>query len=122
MNKVDIEVQTQYIAEQSDPDNAQFVYSYTINITNNGSSPAQLISRHWIITDANDGVQEVQGLGVIGKQPTIKPGESYCYTSGVVMETNTGIMTGSYTMQTESGDEFLTDIPHFALIQPGAMH
>lgn len=122
MNTVNVEVITQYIPEQSQPDSSQFVYAYTINITNNGNVSAQLISRHWIITDANDKVQEVQGIGVVGEQPTIQPGESYTYTSGVVMETSSGIMTGTYTMQTEAGEEFKTDIPHFALVQPGAMH
>ncbi len=122
MNDIQIDVLPQYIPEQSDPNAGQFVYAYTITIRNQGSHAATLLSRHWIITDANNKVQEVQGIGVIGEQPTISPQQSYAYTSGVVMETNTGMMSGTYTMQNENGEKFEAKIPDFALSQPGAMH
>ncbi len=122
MNSIDVDVKTQYLPDQSVPGAKQFVYAYTITITNNGDETAQLISRHWIISDANNKTQEVQGIGVVGEQPTLAPGESYTYTSGAVMETNSGIMGGSYTMQLTSGEKFVADIPQFALVQPHAVH
>lgn len=121
-NNVQVDVKTEYIAEQSKPEENQYVYSYTINLTNLGDTTAQLISRHWFISDANENIQEVQGLGVVGEQPTLSPGESYSYTSGVVMETKTGMMTGSYTMETTSGESFEANIPPFALVQHDALH
>lgn len=121
MSVIDIRVTSEYIAEQSDPHASQYVFAYHIEITNNGSLAAQLHSRHWIITDANNKVQEVQGLGVVGEQPTIQPGEVYAYTSGAVLETSTGMMTGSYTMIDDSG-RFEAEIPPFMLAQPGTMH
>ncbi len=122
MNTIDVDVKTHYLPDQSDPENKQFVYAYTITITNTGDEKAQLISRHWIISDANNKVQEVQGMGVVGEQPMLAPNESYTYTSGVVMETPSGIMGGSYTMQRPSGEKFLAEIPQFALVQPHAVH
>ena len=122
MSNVKVEVNTEFLPEQSAPEKDQYVYSYTIRIHNDGPEAAQLISRHWIISDANNRVQEVQGVGVVGEQPRILPGESYQYTSGVVMETPAGMMTGSYTMQTDSGDKFQTEIPKFALVQAHAVH
>lgn len=122
MNTIDVDVKTHYLPDQSIPENKQFVYAYTITITNTGDEEAQLISRHWIISDANNKVQEVQGMGVVGEQPTLAPNESYTYTSGVVMETPSGIMGGSYTMQRPSGEKFLAEIPQFALVQPHAVH
>ena len=98
------------------------MYSYTITLTNNGRDAAQLISRHWIITDDNQKVQEVRGYGVVGEQPFLKPGDTYQYSSGVVLETETGTMTGSYQMQTDDGENFDAEIPTFALVPPHRLH
>ena len=119
---IHITVQTSYIAAQSRPDIQRFVYSYTITITNHGDSNAQLISRHWRIKDANENLQEVKGLGVVGEQPLLTPGASYTYTSGVILETETGMMEGSYQMRRDDGSTFDTPIPIFALVPPHAMH
>lgn len=120
-HKIDISVKTAYRPDQTLPQQ-RYVYTYTITIANQGDESAQLISRHWIIRDANDNVQEVQGIGVVGEQPLITPGNSYTYTSGVVLETETGIMEGSYQMRTHAGDTFAADIPVFALVPPHALH
>lgn len=112
----------QYIPEQSDPDNQRYVFAYTITITNTGSLPAQLVSRHWIITDGNNEVQEVRGLGVIGKQPLLQPGESYQYTSGSALATPIGTMKGTYQMVGEDGTQFEATIPEFVLASPRALH
>ena len=117
-----VQVQAQYLKDQSRPAANQFVYAYSIRISNKGDTPAQLISRHWRIINANNEVREVQGLGVVGEQPRLEPGQSYSYTSGVVMETGTGTMSGSYTFRHDSGAEFETEIPTFALVQPSALH
>lgn len=124
MNKhnFQVTVNTRYLNEQSQPEKSRFVHAYDIVISNIGSETAQLISRKWHIIDANNEVQEVQGMGVIGEQPTLEPGQSYSYTSGVVIATDTGTMTGSYTMRTPEGEEFETDIPMFALVKPSALH
>lgn len=120
-NKIFVSVKTNYMADQTLPQQ-RYVYSYTITIANEGDEPAQLISRHWLIRDANDNLQEVQGIGVIGEQPHIIPGNSYTYTSGVVLETETGIMEGTYQMRADSGETFDADIPAFALVPPHAIH
>lgn len=120
-NKIEVIVKTTYMAEQTLPQQ-RYVYAYTITIANQGDEPAQLISRHWHIRDANDNLQEVQGIGVVGEQPLIVPGASYTYTSGVVLETETGIMNGSYQMRADSGTTFDADIPAFALVPPHAIH
>lgn len=117
-----IDVATQYIEEQSHPENDQFVFSYTINICNIGTLTAQLLSRHWIITDANNDVQEVKGEGVVGEQPIIEPGASYTYTSGVVLNTSVGHMQGSYQMLSEDGQLFDAPIDAFTLARPHALH
>jgi ApaG protein len=125
MNKMadmHVSVKTFYIAAQSEPRAQRYVYAYTITIANQGDTAAQLISRHWLITDANDKLQEVQGEGVVGEQPHIKPGESYTYTSGVILETETGIMEGSYQMRSDNGHLFDAKIPAFALVPPHAIH
>lgn len=122
MSAIQVSVKTTYIAAQSEPLVHRYVYAYTITIANQGDVPAQLISRHWLITDANEKLQEVQGVGVVGEQPHIKPGESYTYTSGVILETETGIMEGSYQMRTEEGFMFDATIPAFALVPPHAIH
>lgn len=112
----------QFIPEQSDPDNDRYIFTYTITITNVGEVTAQLISRHWIITDANNEVQEVRGLGVIGKQPLLKPGESFEYTSGTAMPTPLGTMKGTYQMVAEDGTHFEAEIPEFVLATPRVLH
>lgn len=119
---INIHVATIYIANQSRPDQRRFVYAYTITISNEGELSAQLISRHWRITDANEKVQEVQGVGVVGEQPVIEPGNCYTYTSGAVLETETGIMEGAYQMRAATGEIFEVPIPAFALVPPHAMH
>ncbi len=119
---IKVNVKTNYVEEQSSPEKKQFVYAYTIRIKNEGENAAQLISRHWIITDANNQVQEVQGLGVVGEQPLLKPNEVFTYTTGVMMKTETGTMSGTYTMRKDCGEEFTTEIPTFALIQQGPIH
>lgn len=121
-NSINVDIKTQYLAEQSEPNNDRFVFSYTITLTNDGKEAAQLMARHWIITDDNETVQEVKGVGVIGQQPLIQPGEQYSYSSGVVLPTEIGTMTGSYQMKTTEGLTFDTSIPEFALILPSRLH
>ncbi len=122
MSHINIRVSTNYIKEQSQPDAGRYVYSYTITLNNEGEAAAKLIGRHWIITDALDVTQEVQGIGVVGEQPRLEPGEEYTYTSGVVLETETGSMHGSYEMQNDQGERFDAEIPAFVLVPPHAMH
>lgn len=119
---INIRIKTQYLADQSAPDDDRFVFSYTITLTNGGDETAQLVSRHWVITDGNNAVQEVKGMGVIGQQPVLEPGASYTYSSGVVLPTETGTMTGTYQMRTPSGDLFDAPIPVFALVPPHLLH
>jgi ApaG protein len=113
---------TKYVPEQSDEESDRFVFAYTITIRNTGSVPAQLISRHWIITDARNQVQEVRGLGVVGAQPLLKPGESFEYTSGTALATPVGTMRGSYQMAAEDGTQFDAPIPEFTLSVPRVLH
>lgn len=122
MSDIHVQVRTNYIEAQSVPLEHRYVYSYTITIANNGAAPAQLISRHWRITDANEKLQEVQGMGVVGEQPHLNPGESYTYTSGVILETETGLMEGTYHMRADDGAMFDAPIPTFALVPPHAIH
>ena len=117
-----IQVKATYLPEQSRPNDSKYVFAYTIRIENSGTEPAQLISRYWNILDANDRVQEVQGVGVVGEQPRLEPGNDYTYTSGAILETDTGTMTGNYTMRTDKGDLFDVSIPMFALVKPQALH
>ncbi len=119
---IQVEVETQYVKEQSLPDQDHYVFAYTITIHNNGSVPAQLLNRHWIITDANNRVQEVKGEGVVGEQPHLKPGEKYRYTSGTMIETPVGTMRGSYQMIADDGVEFDAEIPAFTLSMPRTLH
>jgi ApaG protein len=111
-----------YLPEQSDPARDQYVFGYTITITNSGNVTAQLISRHWLITDGEHRVQEVKGLGVVGKQPTLKPGESFEYTSGTSIPTPVGTMHGTYQMQGDDGHAFDAPIPSFTLSVPRTLH
>lgn len=114
--------QVSFLAEQSDPAKNQYVFAYTITITNSGDIPAQLISRHWIITDADHKVQEVKGLGVVGQQPLLKPGETFEYTSGASIPTAVGTMRGTYQMRAEDGQTFDAAIPPFTLSVPRTLH
>jgi ApaG protein len=120
--QIQIEVETQYIEEQSLPDKDHYVFAYTITIYNSGSVAAQLLTRHWIISDANNKVQEVKGEGVVGEQPHLKPGEQYRYTSGTMLETPVGTMRGSYQMLADDGVEFDAEIPLFTLSMPRTLH
>lgn len=117
-----VAVETAYLAEQSDVEQNRYVFSYTITITNTGSMPAQLISRHWVITDATGSVQEVRGLGVVGVQPLLKPGEHFEYTSGSVINTPVGTMHGTYHMTAEDGTQFDAPIAPFTLSMPRVLH
>lgn len=121
-HRVVIETQVNYLQEQSDEAGNRYVFSYTITITNLGSIPAKLISRHWVITDAHNHVQEVRGQGVVGEQPLLKPNQSFEYTSGTVLTTQVGTMSGSYQMQTEDGSQFDVEIPQFVLSVPRVLH
>ena len=107
-----------YVEDQSDPSKNQYVFAYTITVTNSGAVPAQLISRHWVITDANNKVVEVKGLGVVGQQPLLKPGESFEYTSGTPLPTPSGFMVGTYQMETDDGERFDVAVPAFSLDSP----
>ncbi len=111
-----------FLADQSDPDKNHYVFAYTITVTNTGSVAAQLVSRHWIITDAENRVQEVKGQGVVGKQPVLKPGESFEYTSGTSIPTAVGTMRGSYRMVAEDGLAFDVPIAPFTLSIPRTLH
>jgi ApaG protein len=119
---VNVSTESQYIAEQSDEAKDRFVFAYTVTIRNSGTLPAQLISRHWIITDAHNQVQEVRGLGVVGAQPLLKPGEHFAYTSGTALATPVGTMSGSYQMVAEDGTQFDAPIPEFTLSVPRVLH
>lgn len=120
--EITVNVRITFIPDQSDVENGRFVFAYTITITNTGSVAAQLISRHWIITDAENHVQEVRGLGVVGEQPFLKPNESFEYTSGTAIATPVGTMKGSYQMVAEDGVNFDAPIPEFALSIPRVLH
>jgi ApaG protein len=119
---IDIKVRATYIDKQSEPESNRFVFAYTITITNDGSVPAKLLTRHWVITDGNEKVQEVRGVGVVGEQPHLSPGMSFEYTSGAVLETPFGTMYGSYQMLADDGTEFDADIPAFLLSTPRQLH
>jgi ApaG protein len=120
--QISVSPRAMYIAEQSDADAGRYAFAYTITITNTGATTAQLISRHWIITDANNLVQEVKGQGVVGAQPKLKPGESFEYTSGSMLATPVGTMRGSYQMVADDGTRFDAAIPEFALSAPRVLH
>jgi ApaG protein len=117
-----ITIETAFVPEQSDEARDRYVFSYTITIRNDSSIGAQLISRHWIIKDATDEIQEVRGLGVVGAQPLLQPGESFQYTSGCVLTTPVGSMKGSYQMVAEDGTQFDAPIAEFTLSMPRTLH
>lgn len=121
-HNIQVSVRPQFLPDQSDGENGRYVFAYTITIRNSGTLPAQLISRHWIITDGNGRIQEVKGLGVVGNQPLLKPGESFEYTSGCVLDTPVGTMGGSYQMVADDGSPFEAEIPEFVLAMPRTLH
>ncbi len=121
-NAIHIEVETNYIEEQSEPESERFVFAYTIEIINNSDIATRLLSRHWIVTDANYKQQEVNGEGVVGQQPYILPGESFKYTSAAMIETPVGSMHGSYQMVDDEGQIFDAPIPAFNLSTPNSIH
>jgi len=113
-------VETQFLPERSIPQNQQYVFAYLITISNIGRSAAQLRTRHWIITDANGGIEEVKGDGVVGEQPRLEPGQSHEYTSFCVLRTPRGSMHGTFQMFRDDGSSFDAEIPAFSLVAPGA--
>jgi ApaG protein len=121
-HKIRVDVDTSYLEDQSDPKERRYVFSYTITIRNEGSKPARLLTRHWIITDSNGKVQEVRGEGVVGEQPYLKPGQGFRYSSGAVLETPVGAMEGSYQMVADDGEQFDAPIAAFRLAMPGLLH
>ena len=121
-HKIRIDVETSYLGEQSDPGEQRYVFAYTITIHNEGGLPATLLTRHWIITDANGAVKEVRGDGVVGEQPRLEPGQGFRYSSGAVLETPVGTMQGSYQMIDTDGQRFDAQIPLFRLAMPGILH
>lgn len=122
-NSVRVEVESQYAPEHSQPFRNQWFFYYTVRITNESNETVQLLSRHWIITDANGHMEEVSGPGVVGEQPVLAPGESFQYTSGCPLKTSTGVMHGTYQMVvTEGGDRFDIEIAPFALHEPYTVH
>jgi ApaG protein len=120
--QITVSAQASYVPEQSNADEERYVFAYTITITNTGSVAARLISRHWIITDSDNKVQEVRGLGVVGEQPLLQPQESFEYTSGAAIATPVGTMRGSYQMVAEDGNSFDAPIPEFMLSMPRVLH
>lgn len=117
-----VSINSQYLADQSDPAQRRYVFAYTVTIRNTGSVPAQLISRHWIIEDGEGQVQEVKGLGVVGHQPLLQPGEQFEYTSGSSLTTPVGSMKGDYFCVAEDGTRFDAAIPEFSLSMPRTLH
>lgn len=122
VNSIQVKVSTAYISQQSDPDRERFVFSYTVEISNNGRKAAQLLRRYWVIKDAQGGVEEVRGDGVIGEQPLIDVGATYRYSSGAVLKTDVGVMEGAYEMINEDGESFSALIEPFTLSIPRIIH
>ena len=120
-HKISVDVETGYRDDQSDPKQDRYVFSYTITIRNDGHMPARLLTRHWLITDANGKVQEVRGDGVVGEQPYLKPGQGFRYSSAAVIETPVGAMQGSYQMVGDDGTQFDAPIAPFRLAMPGIL-
>jgi len=117
-----IDVAARYLDDQSEPAQSRYVFAYTIRIHNSGTVPARLLARHWVITDANGKVEEVEGEGVVGEQPYLRPGERFEYTSGAVLETDLGMMRGDYKMLADDGTRFEAPIPPFTLTVPRTLH
>jgi ApaG protein len=122
LSEIRIETETRYIERESDPAQQRFVFAYTITMTNDGDAPAKLLNRHWYITDGNGEVKEVQGAGVIGKQPRIVPTQAFRYTSAAILPTPVGTMHGEYEFQRDDGMTFRVPIPAFVLVLPSMVH
>ena len=122
IHHVSVNVDSEYLNDESQPEHQRFVHAYHVTIKNEGQHSAQLLSRKWTIMDGNEDIQEVQGEGVIGKQPTLAPGESYRYTSGTIIATEVGSMHGSYEMEASDGTRFEARIPAFTLAKPGVLN
>ena len=120
--RFDIDVATRYLDDQSAPDEDRYVFAYTIQIRNAGRQAARLVARHWVITDANGKTEEVEGEGVVGEQPWLRPGEAFEYTSGAIIATGLGTMQGSYEMLADDGTSFEAPIPAFTLAVPRTLH
>jgi ApaG protein len=121
-HQIEIDVESEFLSAQSEPAEQRFVFAYTITIANTGRVAAQLLSRHWLITDGNGRVQEVRGDGVVGEQPLLAPGDRFRYSSGAMIETPVGAMEGKYRMRAEDGSEFDAPIPPFTLAVPNLLH
>ena len=121
-HRIRVDVATHYVEDQSNPGEGRFVFSYTITIRNEGSQPARLMARHWLITDANGKVQDVVGEGVVGEQPHLQPGQGFRYSSGAILETPVGSMQGRYRMLADDGEQFDAPIAPFRLAMPGVLH
>ena len=121
-NRIRVDVTTNYVEDQSNPGEGRYVFSYTITIRNEGTQPARLMGRHWLITDANGKVQEVVGEGVVGEQPHLQPGQGFRYSSGAILETPVGSMQGRYRMLADDGQQFDAPIAPFRLAMPGVLH
>lgn len=119
---IDVQVETRFVPDQSKPHDNRYVFAYTVTLRNAGDVPARLLSRHWIITDANGKVEEVRGEGVVGDQPWIRPGDRYQYSSGAVLDTAVGTMRGSYEMLADDGTRFEAPIAPFTLSIPRTLH
>ena len=117
-----VEVESQFVPEQSDPGKQAYVFAYKVRITNNGQRPAQVISRHWIIVDGNNKSHEIRGLGVVGQQPLLAPGETFEYSSGCPLNTPVGSMKGSYLAVGDDGEPFRVPIQEFVLAMPRTLH
>ena len=120
--QIKITVTPHYLQEQSEPENNQYIFAYTVHMENQGDTAAQLLTRHWIITDSEGKTEEVRGPGVVGEHPHLKPGESFEYTSGAILQTPVGAMMGSYQMRDENGDLFDAVIPAFTLSAQVVFH
>ena len=120
--EIDIQVEVRFIERESDPENRRFVFAYTITVSNISSEPVQLMNRYWRITDAEGKVEEVEGPGVVGKQPLIDPGQSFRYTSAAILTTPVGSMEGHYEFHRTAGESFLAPIAPFSLSQPNVVH
>lgn len=119
---IDVQVASRFVPDQSKPAEDRYVFAYTITLRNSGEIPARLLTRHWVITDANGKIEEVRGDGVVGEQPWMRPGDDYEYTSGAVIETAVGTMQGSYEMLADDGTRFEAPIPAFTLSIPRTLH
>jgi ApaG protein len=121
-HNIKVKVDTAFVESQSNVDKNRYVFAYTVTIQNEGTIPAKLLTRHWVITDSNGKIQEVRGEGVVGEQPHLRPGEGFQYTSGTMLETPVGTMQGSYQMVSDDGTEFDAEIKPFTLSIPRVLH